>query len=713
MPGALSCRRLSQATVQPRADRSIQPRADRSIPNGRSHVGFPFRDLLSTLAAAACLPLAAAADESALLSPGRQVDEVVVTATKIERPARYITDSVTIVEEQEIERQGFNDTTEILRQTAGIQFKQAGGPGQFNYPKMRGFGNGHFLVVIDGVKVTEGLNPGVGHLLGQIDPLLIERIEVLRGPQADLYGSDSTAGVIAITTKTPQPGTNFQALGEVGSLNWKQAYGSARGTWNDFGYSLNAVYVDSEGVQDDETYRNTSPQVKLTYNPSDRLSVEGSFLYIDSKFNYAELLESYDEHSPETPWWAFQLPDADQCNQNEQYLTSFRVAHKLTDNLQQKFLFGWTRKTNFNRDDDNGLLGSIPAPRDPFTLDYVNFYSLGEPVPVYDTGDGVPYYNRNENYQLDYNLILETPFSQGNNSILLGYEWFRQDGRGWGKFGDLKGSTENNAFYLSDVLTLLDGDLVLNGGLRYQDHDTFGNKTTGNIGAGYTFPSRTTLFANYGTSFRAPSIYQLFNTQYGNTDLEPESGWTTEVGLRQSAFDDRLEAELIFWHTELDDIIDFVSGGVVNGVFTGSFENRDKGETEGVEFIANWWFNDEWRLNANYTYTDAWSEDADGERFRSVQIARNTANLGLSYIQDRWSAGGNVYDTGPRLRWNGDIEMDAYTRVDLYGRYALSDNFSVFGRSENLFGTEIEEGLGYEQPGFYMTAGIDYRFGLR
>jgi vitamin B12 transporter len=657
-----------------------------------------------------CAPFAAEAADPSALTPGEQVDEVLVTATKIARPVHYITDSVTIVDEEEIKRQNFSDTTEILRQTAGIQFKQAGGPGQFNYPKMRGLGSGQFLVLIDGVKVNEGVNAGVGTLLGQIDPSLIESIEVLRGPQADLYGSDSTAGVIAITTKTPLPGTNFELEGEVGSLNWKKAYGSARGTWNDFGYSLNAVAVASDGVHDHEGYSNTSPQIKLTYNPGDWLSVEGSFLYMDTNFDFAELLESYDADSPETPWWAFQLPDPSQFNQNEQYVASFKVENKFTDRLKQKILFGWNRKTNSNRDDYNGLLGYVPAPRDSFSLDYVSYYNRGEAVPVYDGGDGLPYYYRNENYQLDYNLILETPFSQGTNTALVGYEWFRQDGSSWGKYGDLDGSATNQSFYLNDVLALMDGNLVFNGGLRYQDHETFGSKTTGKIGAAYTFPSETTLFANYGSSFRAPSIYQLYNSQYGNTDLGPENGWTMEAGLRQSALDGQLEAELIFWRTKLDDIITFVSGGFVNGVFTGSYENRDTGETQGAEFIAKWWLTDEWRLDANYTYTDAWSEEG-GERFRTVQIARNTGNLGISYVQDRWSAGANAYYSGPRLRWNGDIEMDAYTRVDLFGRYDLSDSFSIFGRVENLFDEDIEESLGYEQPGFYMTAGINYRFG--
>ena len=108
--------------------------------------------------------------------------EVMVTSTKIEVPVQYSTQSVTIITEEEIKERNYTDTTEILRQAAGIQFKQAGGPGQFNYPKLRGLGSGQFLVVVDGVKVSEGLSPGVGNFLGQIDPKLIERIEILRGP---------------------------------------------------------------------------------------------------------------------------------------------------------------------------------------------------------------------------------------------------------------------------------------------------------------------------------------------------------------------------------------------------------------------------------------------------------------------------------------------------------------------------------------------------
>ena len=135
--------------------------------------------------------------------------------------------------------------------------------------------------VVDGVKINEGLSPGAGNFLGQIDPKLIEKIEILRGPQADIYGSDSTAGVIAITTKGPLAGQHPELAAEYGSLDWKKGYGSLRGTQGDFGYSLNLAYTDSDGVHDHETYRNFSPQLKLGYKLGDRLSVEGTLLYMD------------------------------------------------------------------------------------------------------------------------------------------------------------------------------------------------------------------------------------------------------------------------------------------------------------------------------------------------------------------------------------------------------------------------------------------------
>lgn len=657
--------------------------------------------------ASLCLasPLAVAFDSGS----GDTLTDVIVTSTKIETPAQYSTQSVTVITEEEIKEKNYTDTTEILRQTAGVQFKQAGGPGQFNYPKLRGFGSGHFLVVVDGVKINEGLSPGVGNFLGQIDPKLIEKIEILRGPQADIYGSDSTAGVIAITTKGPLAGQHPELAAEYGSLDWKKGYGSLRGTQGDFGYSLNLAYTDSDGVHDHETYRNFSPQLKLGYKLGDRLSVEGTLLYMDTTFNFAELRESYAKDSPATPWWAFQLPDPNQYNQTQQTLGALNFKQQLTDNLRQKAVLGWTRKKNSNKDADDGLLGYVPAPTDNFTLDYTNFYRRGEPVPVYDTGDGKPYYNQNENLQFDYNLLLDSKLAGGNNTVLFGYEFYNQKGKKWGKYGDLDAEVNNNALYVNDVLTWFDDALVVRAGLRFNRHEEYGENTTGKLGAAYTFKDTdTTLFANYGTSFRAPGFFELFDPKYGNPDVQPEEGRTVEAGFRQAFLGKRLNVELTYWHTKLDNVIAFVGQVNPDGTFGGTYVNRDTGETEGVELVGNYWIDENWSLTANYTYTDAWSEK-NGERFRTVQIADNTANLGLSYTQDRYTLGVNLYYTGPRLRWNGDKETSDYVRVDVSGRAKLNKEFTLYGRIENLFDQEATEEIGYEQPGLYAVAGLEWK----
>ena len=156
--------------------------------------------LLNLLALMACLFFCiqpALAEEPS----AQKSDTIVVQSTKIEKRLENITDSVTVVSEYDIKTNQYTDFTEVLRFTPGVEFKQAGGPGQFNYPKLRGYGEGHFLVIVDGVKLNEGLGGSVGHFMGQIDPSLVERVEILRGPQSALYGSNTTAGVISITTR--------------------------------------------------------------------------------------------------------------------------------------------------------------------------------------------------------------------------------------------------------------------------------------------------------------------------------------------------------------------------------------------------------------------------------------------------------------------------------------------------------------------------------
>lgn len=639
------------------------------------------------------------------------MEEIVVTGTKIEKKIENLTDSVTVITADEIEKNNFTDFTEILRSTPGVEFKQAGGPGQFNYPKLRGFSQGHFLVVIDGVKVNEAMSGGVSNLLGQIDPQIIEKIEILRGPQAAIYGSNTTAGVIVITTKKGTKRPEIKVGGEAGSLDWRKDYASVRGSSDKLRYSLYAGDTDSGGVHEYEYFKDFSSNLNLGYKFSDSFNIDGSFMYTDSEFNYAELRESYADDSPSTPWWSFQLPDPNSLSASDYYNGSIKMQHKITDSLKQTLTLGYYKHKKKGLDEDDGYLGSVIAPVDNFTLDWVNYYNKGDIVPVYDKGDGKPYYYRNENYLADYNFIWDWELGPDTlNTFLLGTEFQKQEGKKWGKYGEIEKDLNNYSFYLNDQVLMLNGDLVFSFGVRNDHHEEFGNQVTGKAGISYTFQAAgTTLYGDYGTSFKAPTFSNLYDPKYGNKHLDPEKGKTYEFGVRQSLLQKRLNLESAYWHTKLNDAIAFVYGINPDPAIIGMYDNRDAARSQGVEASLSFNLTDSLTFRGNYTYTDAKSEK-DGETFRTVQIARNKFNLDLAYDINKLHLNIHGYYSGPRLRWKGDKEMDSYFRTDVAARAGITENWVVYARAENIFNENIVEGLGYEQPGVYAVAGLEWKF---
>ncbi len=641
-------------------------------------------------------------------SPVVQLEEIRVTATKIEKPASLLTETVTVVDEEEIKEGGYTDLTDVLRYTPSVQFKRAGGPGQYVYTKMRGYGDGNFVVTIDGMRINESMSAGTGNLFSKLDPFLIERVEILRGPQAALYGSDTTAGALAFTTKGGYPGANGTVGAEYGTYDWLKAYAGIRGEQDGLRYAINAAAVDSEGVQAYEDFHNLSPQVKLGWGKGDKFDAEFSYLHIQSKWNYSDLIENYNKVKTLSEAYAFQLGDPDRYLREDYDLATLNLKHKLNEEFRQKLMLGWYKKKTEGNNPYNGLLGYITSPSDNFTVDYVNYYRKGQSVPVYDDGTGQPYYYENQNYQADYNLIWERQFGAVKNTALLGLNLTLQEGRRWGLYGDMDGNLDTRSVYLNDQLLLLDEALVLSGGVRYDDNQEFEDEATYKVGAAYTFKTvGTTLFSNYGTSFRQPTIANLYDPKYGNKDLQPEKGWMAEAGVRQELLDKKLRLEAVAWKSELKDVITFE----YLTALTGHYVNRDEQRTQGVEFSFLWNLYGPFHLLGGYTYTDS-EIDNDGVTSRTVQIARNVFNLGLEYQPDqKLSLGIHAYYQGPRLRWNGDVEYEEYTRFDLYGRYKFYDGLSIYTRVNNLFDERYYEDP-YEQPGLYVIAGLSWDFNL-
>lgn len=633
--------------------------------------------------------------------------EVTVTSSKMDRSAADLTQSVSVIDEFEISNLGYTNLTEVLRNEASLEFKATGVPGQFNYPKMRGFASRHILVVIDGIKVNDGSSGDVGSILGQIDPDSIERVEILRGPQATLYGSNSTAGVIAITTKSGQS-TDFSVTAEAGSDSWQTLGLSARGSTTagdgSLIYSLNLDNNESDGVIDEEYTENLTIQGKLQYQ-GENFSIGGSYWRTDNEFGYAELNENYSFVSSQDEHWAFQTPDPNQRSATEKDVLSLFAEHTINENWSHRLTLGRDEKIYDTEDLNDGELGFVTAPFDDFTdfsCDYFSVYNAGDQVPVCDS-----YYvsvNEDTNRQADYNLN----FSSDRLDILLGAEHYEQETVSNSNFGGYAGDQSVNSLYINGGVDLdADDRAILTFGVRHDDFDNWGSETTGSIGTAYDLTEVVNLFVNYGTSFRAPSTNELYSN-YGNTELTPEDGDTFEAGVRGQI--GALSGTVTYWHTELENVIAY-DGSLPNPNSPfgfGQYTNRDEQVTKGVELDWSYALSEQLELRGTYTNTD--SESTEGsDTFRTEQIADHKANLGLRYRSEKFNVGVNAYYSGPRLRWNGDFEMDSYTRVDLSGSYQFTDNLRVYGRVENLFDEDIVEGSGYEQPGTYGIFGIEVR----
>ncbi len=638
-----------------------------------------------------------------------EIEDVVVTATKMGKKQSQITEAVTVIDEQAIKESGITDTTDILRYTPAVQFKRGGGPGQYVYTKLRGYGDGNFVVLIDGMKINESMSAGTGNFFSKFDPYLIERTEVLRGPQSVLYGADTTAGVFSFTTKGGLPETAMNVNAEYGTFDWKKGAAGVRGTEGNFRYAVNVIGVDSGGVQRYEDFSNLSPQIKLGWGKKDLFDAEISFIDIHSKWNYAMLIEPYNVLTSRDQLWSFQVPDPSRYNIEDYTITALNLKHQISDEFRHKLMLGWFKKKTESNNPNDGLLGYITAPTDNFTVNYVNYYSQGQAVPVYDDGDNKPYFYENQNYQADYNIVWDKKTSWFKNTALVGLNWIEQKGSKWGKYGNADGSQRTGGIYANDQVLLADDALVLDVGIRFDKNSAFEDKATWKVGISYTVkPIQTTFFSNYGTSFRQPTITNLYDPQYGNPDLQPESGWTVQGGARQKILDGKIQLEAVAWHSNLNNVIafEYITSN------TGHYVNRDEQTTQGIEFDFQWYFLKDFTLLGNYTYTESETEQ-QGVSYRTVQIARNAGNAGLEYHLDNdLFLGIYGYYQGPRLRWKGDVEGDGYLRCDLTGRYQLRKGLNIYTRINNLFNVKYTEDA-YEAPGFNIIAGLSWDVNFR
>ncbi len=650
---------------------------------------------------------------SILAQENSDLGTVIVTAAKHQTELRQASTTTTVITRQEIVTRGWQDSDEALRSILSFDITQAGGPGGISAPQMRGLPGRFMVVMIDGVRVNDpsDANGGAGSIFSHIPTADIERIEVVRGPQSPLYGSNAASGVINIITRRGQGKPSLGLSYQGGSLNSHRVDASYSGESRGFDWRLNQDVIATDGVIDKEFYRNYSTGIKLGYGDAASLRWESAASFTRARQNFADFNENYDSQYGGA-FWSAQTPDPHQESKVDYFSLGEKVSHALRENWKHELSFGLSGRSRHTQDPNDGLLGYMRSPYDGFTLDWANYYDQGAQVPVYDTPYGAEDYRyRGTNYDLDYRHTLALSGEKATDILTAGTEYLYQSYRQGGTYGYLSDHLSLTSLYLNNQTLLAGEALCVNAGLRYDSQDRSGSSSTGMLGAAWDIRRLGIILrGNYGSAFRAPSVYELFSPTNGNADLEAETSITGELGVEKYMAGGRCRVGLSWWHTEVEDAIVWVLKDPAT--YSGQYRNFDKLNSRGVEFEFKAHPLPQWQGSFNYTYTESWKYDKSADLWsRNIQLPRNKFNLNLTWLHPK---GGSVsldgyWVDGSRLRWNGLEKVDSYFKLDLTGRCPLGRGFTGSLALRNVLDEDYFESLGYREAGFQAYAGLEFR----
>jgi vitamin B12 transporter len=616
------------------------------------------------------------------------LEKVVVTATRVETPIEEIASSMTVISSKEIERKQKATVSELLKGIQGLDVVQTGGVGRETSIFIRGANSEHTLVMIDGVEVNDPMSPKRSYEFAHLTVDNIERIEILRGPQSTLYGSDAIGGVIHIITKKGEGKPKFFLSAEGGSYTTFRETTGVSGGDKLVNYSLALSRFDTEGISaaskkdgnyERDGYENTSLSARLGFAPQENLDVDFILHYINAE--------------TEIDGWDFirgvPMDDPNYVAKSKQFLFRPQVGLSLFDNR-------WVQKLGFSISEHNRDLKNKKDPQYPF----------------FEKGH---YDGQLLKFDWQHNLQLHK-----TSTLTFGFEYEEEEGKSkYYSDGSLslfpKKTANIKGYYIQDQIKLWDR-LFATLGLRIDDHSRFGTETTYRIAPAYLIKETgTKIKGTFGTGFKAPSLYQLFAPAFyfwgvrypvGNKDLNSEKSKGWDFGVEQDLFKDRVTLGATYFRNDFKDLIDYATGI--------GYINIAKAKSEGLELFASVKPIDDLTLRVNYTYTDTEDKTTGEDLLRRPKnkfgidlnyhfLKKGNANLAVIYVGKRNDTDFTVYP--PRI-----IKLDRYTLVNLSASYDITKNFQLFGRIENLLDKEYEEAKGFGTLGLSFFGGIKLNF---
>lgn len=612
-----------------------------------------------------------------------ELEPVVVTATRLAQPLKYTASSVTLIGEREIKEQQAVTVSEVLRNIAGVEVQRSGTMGEQTLVRMRGAENAHTLVLLDGVEIN---SPWFGDFdFADLMVDNIEQIEVVRGPQSALYGSEGMGGVINIVTKKGHGELEFSPFVEGGNQGSYREGLDISGAWKEFNYSLSFSRTDIGGQFDRDQYGNYSVSGQLGFDITDRVSLELMSRYINAQKELGLTINEF-------------------VNPLEVFLDENNILEKEFANTTLRYnqvMFDWWKLKLTGSVVDDGSETTNPLDSGPilpnfsnledieFTTYHLDFQNSLYPVEWAALATGFEYevdkLSHFQSFSLQDVILLEDSSSRKRN---------------------------NKAFYLQCSFSWKDS-LFFNPGVRIDDYSDFGTDTNVKLSAAYSVePIGTKLRGGWGTGFRAPDFRHLFFPVFGNPNLKPENSESYEIGLEQSLWKERIDFDVTYFHQHFKDLID------INPV-TLAATNIGRAVSEGVELGLQITPTYNLRLKANYTYLDTEDRQTGNElagRSRNRWnfnlcyhlLERLHLNLDLNLVSSQFVEFDIIDLNGNLLRGRnqGYSRLDMALTYDFAAKSRYTSEFQLFGKIDNLFNDDYHEVKGFPAPGTLFLAGV-------
>ena len=588
-------------------------------------------------------------------------EDIVVTASGFEQPRSETGQAISVLDNARLEELQAISIIDALRTLPGVAIATRGPVGSQSSVFLRGGNSSQTLVLIDGVRINDPSSPNAAFDFGALLTGNVGRVEVLRGPNSIIWGSQAIGGVVNVQSLSPTQALAVNAGAEYGFADTITANANLSGTSGLFEGSIGGAFYRTDGISalaggaEKDGFENWAANGRLKVNVAENFALDFRGYYnrgtieFDSPFGVG----------------ADGLPVA----RNRQFIGYVGANFDLADGrFQNRVSYA---RTDITRVGTDPVVFSFNNFDVKGTIDRFEYHS------AFDVTDAVTLVFGADHERTFASTSFEgAPADIARNQVTSG-------------FGQL-------------IVRPVTG-LTITGGVRYDDYSDYGGQTTlgGNIA--YT-PNGgdTVLRATYGEGFRAPTLSEG-QPPFGNPNLKPETARNFDLGLEHRFLDNNALVYATYFNRKSSDLIAF-------SFTTFQSENIDEVDTDGIEVGFALQPTDGLNIQANYTLTNAINRSAGTNLGNRLALRpQHSGSLTIDW-QTPWrlKLGASVLLAGDSFdNASNSVRLDGYTLAHLRASYPLNDQLELYGRVENLFDTQ------YVQVAGFNTYGRNAHFGIR